>query len=67
MIDDDQYTVTIRFIVPDSEAVSYVLTHDIRAFALTEFEIDCTDETDNDNDVVVVVVCFIGTVNFKFG
>jgi MYXO-CTERM domain-containing protein len=53
VVDDDHYTVTIRFAVPDSEAVSYILTHDIRAFALTEFEIDCSDETDNDNDGLI--------------
>jgi MYXO-CTERM domain-containing protein len=53
VVDETVYTVTIRFIVPESEAVSYVLTHDIRAFALTDFEVDCSDETDNDNDGLI--------------
>jgi len=52
-VDGETYSVRIVFQVPESGAESYVLTHDMRAFALSEFEVDCADGADNDNDGLV--------------
>jgi MYXO-CTERM domain-containing protein len=53
VVDEEFYTVTIGFTVPESGANSYILTHDMRAFVLAEFETDCADGADNDNDGLV--------------
>jgi MYXO-CTERM domain-containing protein len=53
VVNGSTYTVTIQITVPEMAPNSYVLTHDLRAYALAEFEVDCSDETDNDNDGLV--------------
>lgn len=47
---DESFTVSLTFEVPEFAPTAYQITHDLRGYALTEFEVDCADDTDNDND-----------------
>jgi uncharacterized protein (TIGR03382 family) len=49
-VEDNGYSMSLAFDVPDFEPTTYLFTHDFRAFARTDFEVVCEDGTDNDND-----------------
>jgi MYXO-CTERM domain-containing protein len=49
-VEDNGYSMSLAFDVPDFGPTTYLFTHDFRAFARTDFEVVCEDGTDNDND-----------------